>query len=122
MKLNTVALAVCSEPMGSLTLPDGVTELGHITDTINYDQHFSFLQNNKALTIIESREVITPNGKEWSYFPQKDVPLEFLTWFPETLEQFRDPNGPFTGLNSQINHHQKQNLLLEYLQGLDSIE
>lgn len=98
MKSNTITMPVISDCTSSLFPPVGGTELGNITDSLNYNQRFTFFLNNKALTIIESREIITPKGKVWKYFPQKDFPLEFITWFPKALEQFRDPDGPFEGL------------------------
>ncbi|MCG9683544.1 hypothetical protein L1D31_13290 [Vibrio sp. Isolate23] len=74
-------------------LPSGVSELGQIVDTSNFNQRFVFYKNNGFLSIVEIDQRTLPNGTEMLALYQSDFPSDLLTWLPNTLALFRQPPG-----------------------------
>lgn len=71
-------------------LPPGCKQLAYIKDTTN-STHWYFVSNNGYLSILDVADRARDDGTHYYRCSHDDFPLDFLTWFPGALSDFKKP-------------------------------
>lgn len=72
-------------------LPQGTVEIARIVDNLNYQETVTFVRQSNHLSILKAKNKKLKNGNNRYRCAQTDFPLGVLTWFSDSLENFRKP-------------------------------